>query len=147
MPCFEMALTGLAEDIVNRILKIAGGVFLGILAAFAVYKVVEIWQSQAAEKRVEEDLRLAAKAERLRLTKAAENLPILQPDKLEALCGVSLRVRRDAKGGHVELNISHMGADGHVVEMNFHCLPAGCNFQGMHQADATPEDWGHPKKL
>jgi hypothetical protein len=106
----------------ESILKIAGGVFLGILAAFAVYKVVEIWLSQAAEKRVEEDIRLAAKAERLRLTKAVENLPILQPDKLEALCGVSLRVRRDAKGGHVELNISHMGADGHVVEMNSHCL-------------------------
>jgi hypothetical protein len=132
----------------NQILKIAGGVFLGILAAFAVYKAIDIWERQAADKSIAEDIRLEVKTERLRLTKAAENLSNLQPEKLEALCGIPLRdsevvYRKPGQIGN--RNISHMGADGHMVDMEFYCVASGCSFQGMHQADRTSNERGNPK--
>src|ERR1700675_5066591 len=132
---------GIVEDHLSLMLKIAGGVFLGILAAFAVYKAVDSWERQALVMRQVEEESAAAKAYQLRIVKAANNLFGLEPDKLKDLCGTPLR---ELQHGSTE-KVYYTGADGHMVFLEFGCGAGHCYFRGMHQGDATSSDWAHPK--
>lgn len=127
------------------ILKIAGGVFLGILAAFGLYMAFKFWESQVIAKRmVEENEKLLeqekseAIAQRALISKAASNLNSLTPEKLVALCGSPLEISYSYRGDNVRL--FYMGADGHRVGANFYNRESNKYFEGMYQADATIYD-------
>jgi hypothetical protein len=121
-------------------LKIAGGVFLGILAAFAMYKAIDTWERQALITRIGEEEAAAARAHEARIVKAAKNLYVLQPNKLKDLCGTPLRELEH----NMTQKVYYTGADRHMVFLEFGCA-GHCYFRGMHQGDATSSDWDHPK--
>lgn len=128
------------------IFKIAAGVFLGILAAFGLYMVLQIWESQARAKRViQENQKAAQKMEseaitqRKRILKAAFNFDqLLMPEKMVALCGTPLQISPSYRGDTVLL--SYAGTDGHTVAMQFYNTTTSKHYVGMYQADATQYD-------
>jgi hypothetical protein len=126
------------------VLKIAAGVFLGIVAAFCVYKAVEAWEIHARAKRYVEQQRLEAEALQSRISEAAEKLePSLTPDKLVVLCGPPLRDR--LRGDSFRL-MEYVGADGHKIELEFLCEKGErCFlFNRIRRPDATVYESNHP---
>src|SRR5207302_6407419 len=93
------------------VLKIAAGVFLGILAALDLDKAIDIWELHEREKAYAEQQRLEAEALSARMKRAAEIMNQLTPDKMVTLCGSPLR-ENYAKGIDT-LSMWYTGTDGH----------------------------------
>jgi hypothetical protein len=126
------------------VLKIAAGVFLGIVASLAVYKAFEIWEARSIAERYSTQQRLEAEVLKTRTAAAANNMDSLFPEKLFALCGMPLR-DRVAPGQHYRY-MEYIGTDGHRIFLSFLC-PAKfkfCIYSDMGRVGVTPYDSSRP---
>src|SRR5437868_6522533 len=99
------------------VLKIAAGAFIGIVAAFLVYKGIDAWETKARIRRSMEEQRLRAEARRSRISESASKINTLTPDRLVVLCGPPLREHDFPTGWKRFMN--YAGVDGHMVEIEF----------------------------
>jgi hypothetical protein len=86
------------------VLKIAAGVFLGVIASLAAYKAFQIWEANSVAESHAKQQRLEAEALKTRIAKAAENLDYVLPERLVALCGPPLRDHTTGGRRHMELS-------------------------------------------
>ncbi len=128
------------------VLKIAAGVFLGIVTALAAYKSFQIWEVNSMTQRYAEKQRLAEQQLAVRTAKAVYDLSDakLNPDRLMALCG---RPVRDSGAGSEQRGyyrrMDYVGADGLTVTLNFLCANNFCYATEMHRRDRTTYDYAH----
>lgn len=112
------------------VLKIAGGVFFGILAAFLVFKGIDVWESHERERLYAERQRQEADALEKRIGRASLRIYGMSPDKLIGLCGPPLRDRFEG----IRRTMDYTGADGHTVSLGFLCSQGtGCLYVDMHR--------------
>jgi hypothetical protein len=114
---------------VNLILKIAGGVFLGIAAAYGLYMALNIWERHVIAKRLVEQEKSAVIAQQARISKAVGNLSLLKPTKLFDLCGPPLDDKM--QGRPPMRNIYYTGMDKHSVALEFF-ENQSISFQSFH---------------
>jgi hypothetical protein len=126
-----------------QVLKIAVGVFLGILAALGVYKLIEVWQNRALTEQLLEQEGVDARKRQSRISSAADQVILMNPEKLIAICGPPLRDHFVGQSGRRLL--TYTGADGQRINMKFDCIPSFCNFTGMEPADTTAYDSNYRK--
>jgi hypothetical protein len=118
------------------VLKIAGGVFLGILVAALVYEAIAIWEAkQRARLYIEEQKQEVDRAKQ-RIDRAASRLLKLTPNEALKLCGPPLRTTSHT--------MDYLGADSHTITLEFLNLAAdGWLYQGMKRDrgvyDVEPE--------
>jgi hypothetical protein len=126
------------------VLKIAVGVFLGIVAALAVYKAFQIWEANSIAESYAKAQRLQSETLKVRTAAAANNLTFLFPEKLIGLCGPPLRDYFVRPSGY--RNMEYAGRDGRRINVYFSCIHDHqyCMRFGMNRVDETVYDSGHP---
>lgn len=122
----------------HLVLKVAAGVFLGILAALFVYRAFDRWESKRrARAYIEEQQReqkQEADLQRGRIEHAAQNLFRITPNDLINRCGPALQSRTNRIPNQSYLAMDYLGADSHTVIISFLCTQdekALCMYQGM----------------
>jgi hypothetical protein len=108
------------------VLKIAGGVFLGILAAALVYEGFNIWEAKQRVRLYMEEQKQQADAAKERMKRADARLFKLSPNQALELCGSPLH---ETSNGATR-TMTYMGADSHLVTLHFSCFEKGCLLWG-----------------
>jgi hypothetical protein len=123
------------------VLKIAAGVFLGIVASLAAYKAFQIWEANSIAESYAKHQRLEAEVLKTRTAAAANNIDSLFPEKLVALCGPPLRDHVVA--GQNQRNMEYIGRDGDRIYLKFYCGKL-CTYSDMGRIGVTPYDGNRP---
>jgi hypothetical protein len=103
------------------IIKIAAGVFLGIMAAALVYKAVDILEQYKHNRAITEQRAAEAAARKIRIEKAAKQLMFMTSEKVVVLCGSPIQFVEGIRpewGGMV-ISLDYLGSDGHKVRLVF----------------------------
>ena len=129
----------------HLVLKIAAGVFLGIFAAFCVFRAYDYWETYERNKSNAERQKLEAEATQSRIQHAAERVRTLTTLETLRLCGrpISEDDSPWTKLGPNEYtttrSLHYLGEDGHMVILRFvNCSvdPATpCSFSEAHRQD------------
>jgi hypothetical protein len=104
------------------VLTIAGGVFLGILAAALVYEGFNIWEAKQRVRLYIEEQKQQADAAKERLDRAESRLFKLSPNQALELCGLPLHETSNGASP----TMTYLGADSHQVTLHFFCVEKGC---------------------
>jgi hypothetical protein len=109
-------------------LKIACGVFLGILAAAGVYEAINIWEVQQRARMYAAQQKQEAELLKARMDRAESRLFKLSPNQALELCGLPLHETKRAAGAF--RTMTYLGADSHEVTLNFQCGDDWCLLMG-----------------
>jgi hypothetical protein len=124
------------------VIKIAAGVFLGLLAAFVAYKLYENWELSQLAQVYAEQQKLEAQKLQTRTVAAAKQMQTLTANQLLTVCGPPLR--DDLSSSFKYRYLEYLGADSRRVKIEFFCGgdTIHCYRKGMHSVDEySPE---HP---
>jgi hypothetical protein len=116
------------------VLKVAGGVFLGILAAFLVYKAFDLWEAEQRARLYVQEQKQDADALKERVERAAQHLLKLTSNELTKLCGSPLQSTVKSSNDMYFTSMEYLGADSHTITLTFRCSEgkeAWCLFDGM----------------
>jgi len=127
------------------VIKIAAGVFFGLLAAFFAYQLYENWAlSQLTQERPAQQP-LEAQELKIRTAAAAKALGLglgseawrghFTSNKLFELCGAPLRDKYSDNPMLKRRSMEYLGADGHRVELWFEEVGTGSSYIGMYSVD------------
>jgi hypothetical protein len=123
------------------VIKIAAGVFLGLLAAFVAYKLYENWELTQQVQRYVEQRTLEAQKLQTRTVAAAKQMQSLTANQLLRFCGSPLR---DVYSSNlIRRSMEYLGADNHRVKIEFTCGSGGsgnCYRLAMHSVDEYSPD-------
>jgi hypothetical protein len=118
------------------VLQVAAGVFLGILAVFGVYMLVQKWEARVYARQLAEQQK-----------KAAKDIILLTPDEFTSHCGPPLNTvsNLNDEGGWGWVAMYYIGSDEHKVEVYFNCSKGGtavmhCFFERMRRVDRAIYD-------
>jgi hypothetical protein len=134
------------------VFKIAGGVFLGILAAFLLYAGVEMWRAHhvaeqlAESQQLESDRLKAVESENnARISKVAEHLRFT-PEQIIERCGEPIRQYRGNYDGQPGEYLEYLGADGQHVVVTFACYGKSCIWDKIARVNRSRYEEEHPRE-
>jgi hypothetical protein len=118
------------------VIKIAAGVFLGLVAAFVAYQLYQHWELTRLAQGYAEQQKLEAEALQTRISTAAQNLNDLTSEDLVTFCGPSVRDHFSDRAS-TDRHMEYLGADNHRIEIEFLCSEGGtqCFRFGMQRVD------------
>jgi len=99
------------------VLKVAAGVFLGIVAAVGLYEAVNLWESSQLSKAYVEQQKREADDRDARIQRAADRLPyqVFTPEQTIALCGAPIREQIQDMSSFSIRYLSYKGEDGETI--------------------------------
>jgi hypothetical protein len=109
-------------------IKIAAGVFLGILAAYSVYLALQMWERSEQQRLDSAQQQARAMKEQELISNAALSISWLTPEELTAHCGEPLQESRTTSRA-----LHYLGADGRRIHLSFHCTDGKCYFDEMER--------------
>jgi len=137
----------------KQVLKTAAGVLLGIVGAYCLYAVFQMWEMRKLAEQLAEEQRLEtvkeqarAAEQKARMSKGANDIASfsLLPDQVIERCGPPLREIRHKYSEHTHTALYYLGADGQTILFDFDCYHDAVCTKKMERVNRSEYQYMHP---